>query len=748
MQKKNVICLIAGLFLFFTTSLLNAYDPPNRVIRLSYASKHLSFSPAGETIWVQAVQNRPMYIGDRLWSGENSKAELQLDGATVFAGANTSVSIVNLNNRLAQFKLTQGRLHLYVHHLEPQQKYEIDTPNLAFTITQPGYYQIAVDNHRKSTVVGVVRGHANVYGITATYKIRAGKSYRFFGNNLKYSEAIHLSQDKFNKWCLSRVNRAKKSVSVHYVSPTIIGYEDLDNYGHWTHHKRYGWIWTPQAVATDWAPYRHGRWVWVDPWGWTWVDDNPWGFAPYHYGRWVNLSSSWYWVPGSVKTRAVYAPALVAFVGDKNFKVSVSVGTPPTAGVAWFPLGPEDVYVPSYRVSQDYFVNVNRSNTTVNKTQITNVYHNQTINNHITYQNQTVPTAVTAVSKEAFVNSQPVAQKKVTFSNEEALKAPVTQTAAVAPVQTSLVSSEQTKEQPPQQDGAQAVITRTAAPPAPVEFAKKLDLLAKDPGKPLSFDEMKNLRESEKSAAPQAPALAAPEEIIAHPKVPDTAAPEPVATPEVASHPKEPVPTVSPEPLAAPEVASHPKEPASTAAPKPVAAPEVISHPKEPAPAAVPEVISAPKEPVPAAAPEVISAPKEPVPAAAPEIISAPPEEPVPAHREKEPEPRQAPEPLPAPERESHHQRNREFEPMVASEPAPVIEPSQPNREQPPQPMATPDASAAPVQPAPQPERQQTPEPMRAPEVSPVPVPEPTRPHAPQEELKEQPDSLENTEKP
>ncbi len=72
-------------------------------------------------------------------------------------------------------------------------------------------------------------------------------------------------------------------------------------------------------VPAGWAPYRNGHWAWIDPWGWTWVDDAPWGFAPFHYGRWTVVDDRWGWVPGPVRQRAVYAPALVAFIGGAEF---------------------------------------------------------------------------------------------------------------------------------------------------------------------------------------------------------------------------------------------------------------------------------------------------------------------------------------------------------------------------------------------------------------------------------------------
>ncbi len=90
----------------------------------------------------------------------------------------------------------------------------------------------------------------------------------------------------------------------------------------------YGNVWMPTRVSSGWAPYRDGHWAWVDPWGWTWVDEAPWGFAVSHYGRWASIGGSWGWVPGPVAARAVYAPALVAFVGGNNFAVVDLVGAP------------------------------------------------------------------------------------------------------------------------------------------------------------------------------------------------------------------------------------------------------------------------------------------------------------------------------------------------------------------------------------------------------------------------------------
>src|SRR5258708_2846899 len=101
-----------------------------------------------------------------------------------------------------------------------------------------------------------------------------------------------------------------------WVSPETRGYQDLGAEGAWTQPPSDGPVWSPANMPADWAPYRHGHWAYVEPWGWTWIDDASWGFAPFHYGRWARDHDRWGWYPGAVVERPVYAPALVAFVGE------------------------------------------------------------------------------------------------------------------------------------------------------------------------------------------------------------------------------------------------------------------------------------------------------------------------------------------------------------------------------------------------------------------------------------------------
>ncbi len=146
--------------------------------------------------------------------------------------------------------------------------------------------------------------------------------------------------DEFERWADSRDRDEQQSISAQYVPTEMTGYQDLDSNGSWQDEPDYGWVWTPRTVAVDWAPYRFGSWRWIEPWGWTWIDDAPLGVSRRSTtAAGATVRGVWVWVPGrrTPGFRPVYAPALVVFVGGPRFGVSHA---------AWFPLGPREIYRP------------------------------------------------------------------------------------------------------------------------------------------------------------------------------------------------------------------------------------------------------------------------------------------------------------------------------------------------------------------------------------------------------------------
>src|ERR1700719_3317399 len=421
-------------------------DPPGRVARLSFLRGAVSFQPAGESDWVPASINRPMTTGDKLWADMDSRAELHIGSAAIRLDGNTGFSFLNLDDRTVQIQLSAGTLNLRVRRLERDEIFEVDTPNQAFSILRPGEYRLEASEDGTSTIVKVIDGKGEATGAGRSYTIESHERASLTGSDTLDANIDKLERrdrDDFDDWCEERAHRDEQSRSARYVSPQMVGYEDLDDNGEWRHDPEYGEVWVPTAVAVGWAPYHYGHWAWIAPWGWTWVDDAPWGYAPLHYGRWAYGRGAWFWVPGPVNERAVYAPALVAFVGGPSFGVGVAIGG--GAAVAWFPLGPREVFVPGYRVSPAYVNQVNVSNTNISRTTVTNVYNttvvnnNTTVVNNVTYVNRTAPGAVTAVPSNTFTSSQPVATSAVKVNPSQIANAQVMTRASVAPTQNSVM---------------------------------------------------------------------------------------------------------------------------------------------------------------------------------------------------------------------------------------------------------------------------------------------------------------------
>ena len=460
-------------------------DPPSRVARMSFAQGSISFQPGGEGGWVEAVPNRPLTTGDNLWVDRDSRGEFHIGSTTIHLSSETSLTFLTLDDRTTQLRLAQGSILLHVRHLDDEDYMEIDTPNLAFQIQRNGDYRIDAREDGRTTVIAVFHGRGEVTGGGNNYSVVANQEAIFRGDDeLSYDIEPLPGDDRFEQWAFDRDHREDRSESASYVSREMTGYEDLDDNGRWTYDARYGHLWIPTRVAEGWAPYRDGHWAWVAPWGWTWVDDESWGFAPFHYGRWCHVSEGWAWVPGPVVVRPVYAPALVVFVGGGGFNAGFGRG----GGLAWFPLGPEEVYVPAYHVSRNYVNQINVTNTNVNITKITNVYNTTVINNNVTkvvYVNRAAPNAVTAVSRETFVNAKPVARNTVQVSQREIEQAPVTHMSGVEPAHTSVMGSgKPTQVAPPAAVANRQVVAQRAPAPPPVPLAQRKDPLVAQPARP------------------------------------------------------------------------------------------------------------------------------------------------------------------------------------------------------------------------------------------------------------------------
>jgi hypothetical protein len=396
-------------------SAARAEDPPSRVGSLNYVSGQVSYALRGETgeptasetlSWTEADFDQPVSEDMSLRTGEKARARIRIGADAIEMSDETVLNLLNLSGRLIEASVGQGRIYLQIDRLDPGESVEIEMRQGSLSLLAPGGYDIEVGSGDAPAHITVFDGKARFFGGNADAPVAAGEELQITGKYpavtataarsvaansppaatsvpggpasaapstaftvpaadgneggpaaagptpaAESPPAAAPAADGFMYFVAESKSDAAAAQSVRYVSPETTGYDDLDRYGHWETLPDAEAVWFPDSVPPDWAPYRFGHWDWIAPWGWTWVDDEPWGFAPFHYGRWIDLDGRWGWVPGPVVADPVYAPALVAFVdiGEEG----------PDPDVGWFPLAPGDAFVPWYAAGPAYVAGVN-----------------------------------------------------------------------------------------------------------------------------------------------------------------------------------------------------------------------------------------------------------------------------------------------------------------------------------------------------------------------------------------------------
>lgn len=311
---KSFPALIIGLVLMITSLSASAeVDPPDRVGRLSYMSGSVLIYNQDNAAWENASLNRPVTTGDVFYTAVDARAEIRVGSIAIRLAGDTQAQMVQLDDRHVYVQLDQGRAAVRLVSNDDVADFSLSTPEGQMYATQPGSYSF--DSYSNLTFATAWRGMLEFHGSDGLKTSIQAVERAEFQND---SGVIHPRfsaplRDYFYAWVSERIAADERAGASRYVSPQMTGAEDLQAYGNWESTPDYGPIWYPTTIVVGWAPYRYGHWTWVGPWGWTWVDDAPWGFAPFHYGRWVQWHDHWCWAPGRYVARPVYAPALVAW---------------------------------------------------------------------------------------------------------------------------------------------------------------------------------------------------------------------------------------------------------------------------------------------------------------------------------------------------------------------------------------------------------------------------------------------------
>ena len=374
----------------------DAVDPPARAGKISLLSGPVTQTDIRTGEQQDATLNWPLTSGQRLSTGRLARAEVRIGSLALRMDEDTEVDFARIDDELIQLVVLRGSATLRVRNRELLNEIDLLTPHERVVLDDVGRYRIDVDRAPGITAVTAAVGYARIGAGGMTFTVQSGQRGEVRSQPTIGFVIVAPSSDQFDDWVAQRDRRDDVLASSQYVSRETTGIEALDEYGSWRTVPDYGPVWFPSFVPSGWAPYRHGRWAYVAPWGWTWIDEAPWGFAPFHYGRWALVGGRWCWVPGVYMARPVFAPALVAWYGAPGISISVGFGNT----VGWFPLAPGEVYIPPYAYSRRYITRINYQH-------VRNIDHVTVINPPPRYVHQT-PRTATWAPDDAVVRARPI----------------------------------------------------------------------------------------------------------------------------------------------------------------------------------------------------------------------------------------------------------------------------------------------------------------------------------------------------
>jgi hypothetical protein len=315
-----------------------------KVARISFIRGEAQIKRVDSKDWEKAVQNLPLVEGDQIATDSNSRLEIQFDTQKYLRlDENSYLKISTLRDEGIAVSLPQGIMSVRLLEFDKDRSYfEIDAPQTTVSVQKYGLYRIDSGDRNNSEVRVAVtdNGQAKIYSDNSGFTLKNGRSAKIFldGNNQGEWETSDASRyvDEFDNWVLDRDAKTAKRLQQanydKYYDRDMYGAEDLNDYGEWIYTKKYGNVWRPYRSSLsnyrDWSPYRYGHWRYIPPFGWTWVNDESWGWATYHHGRWIYDDGDWCWTPYTYyrPSRSWWFPALVYVVYIGN-------------NICWYPSG-------------------------------------------------------------------------------------------------------------------------------------------------------------------------------------------------------------------------------------------------------------------------------------------------------------------------------------------------------------------------------------------------------------------------
>jgi len=266
----------------------------------------------GQVIANPALANLPMFEGTQVVTGNEGRAEVQLDdgGSIARLSPNTTLTFTVLQQQGSRVRtevvVNGGLAYFEMKPSNSERSLKVNYGTTAFSATSFSVVRVNLDSAPGG--LAVFSGNVHVEGAGGQQAdIHGGESLVLNGGG-GYDISETIEQDSWDSWNADRDQALNAEFSERTQASTGVndyqsaGMSDLDANGNWYDVPGQGYVWSPydaQAYGASWDPYGFGNWVFYPRFGYVWVSGYNWGYAPYQCGYWNFYSGfGWGWAPG------------------------------------------------------------------------------------------------------------------------------------------------------------------------------------------------------------------------------------------------------------------------------------------------------------------------------------------------------------------------------------------------------------------------------------------------------------------
>jgi hypothetical protein len=284
-----------------------------RAVRISDIEGKVQVFTGDQLTFDQAQQNMPVVEGMRIATGDDGRAEIELeDGGVVRVAPNSSITFSQLKRTGDGATVTQAVTQIdagaglsYYELNGKAGQYSVHFGHNTVTPTDSAVFRLSLDG--TPAELAVMHGTVHVEDGQQSADLHTNQSLRCGGQEIEpYTTAQSVVADSWDQWnsdrdqALAQMDASETTARASSGNPDDPGWSDLDYYGDWYNIPGYGQAWSPSGTSAGWDPFGNGSWGYYSGVGYSWISGYNWGWWPYHCGAWSWLDGfGWLWFPGN-----------------------------------------------------------------------------------------------------------------------------------------------------------------------------------------------------------------------------------------------------------------------------------------------------------------------------------------------------------------------------------------------------------------------------------------------------------------